>query len=190
MNRMIKIIGIFLITAWILPLHARDMQCDPLKPDKAMLGPVLQRLVRAGKCRSVIRRVVGYDKRLKRRLKRTRKKCKPDKLNRVITQSVYKAWPNAEPGVTDMITAPGPAMAVAWCQCRAGRYEQAMKTLERYSLFGWDADTLPAYAYMLGMLTKPENGILLLATICKPDDQKCRKIMDLLKAEKAKKENK
>ena len=185
-----EIIAIFLITAWILPLHARVLQCDPLKPAKETLSPRLQALLKAGRCRSIIHRVRGYEKRVTAKLKRDRKKCKPDKIKRVVAKAVYRAWPGLEPGITGLVPAPGPAMAAAWCQCRAGRYEDALEVLKEPALFGWDSAALSAYAYLLGMMKNPDLGLRILEQECRSSNKRCSKIKELLKHKKSAKDTK
>lgn len=114
-----------------------------------------------------------------KKITKSRKNC--GKLARNIAKSLYRGEPAILPGTLGTIPAPGPAMAAAWCSCKAGRYEHAMKILQKTALFGWSDEALPAYTYLLGILKDPETGIDLLQTGCDKNGISCRTILKTLK---------
>jgi len=181
MNRTQNITAVILITAAILPLHARTLQCDPLKPHKSNLSPLTRRVLRNRKCSLLIRNTKTAAKRFDQRLARAKRKCAWNQVNRVVSTTVYKARPNLHPGVTRMVPPADDAIAAAWCLCRKGRYERALKLLRVPALFGWDKKALATYAYLLGSLRSKAQAIRLLKHGC-PKDEHCIKIIQLLES--------
>ncbi len=173
-----------IFTTLSLPSLARNVQCALLKPDMpAVTAGAYARLWHAwrkGRCKRVIAIFQRVNRRTSRHIRGQRKRCKAASMDRVVEKTVYRANPAVVPGLLGLVPSSEPAMATAWCLCRAKKYKQAMDVLQNTALFGWSTRALPAYAYLLSVLKGPKYATGLLRYGCQKNDKKCTQIMQII----------
>lgn len=134
--------------------------------------------MKKGRCRTVLRVFRRINKKNFQAITKTRKNC--EQLGKSVAKRLYCGGPAIIPGSLGMSPAPGPSMAAAWCECKTGKYKNAMNILQKPAIFGWDTTALPAYVYILGMLKDRKTAIALLKATCIKNDESCNNILKIL----------